>query len=40
MTPAEYLASVFSELTTNHLIASFDIVEQWRRSKIEVADQR
>lgn len=29
MTPAEYLASVFSELTTNHLIASFDVVEQW-----------
>jgi hypothetical protein len=29
MTPAEYLASVLSELTTSHLIAAFDIVEQW-----------
>lgn len=29
MTPAEYIASVLSELTTSNLIASFDVVEQW-----------
>ncbi len=29
MTPAEYLASVLSELATSDLIASFDVVEQW-----------
>lgn len=32
MTPAEYLASVLSELTISDLIASFDVVEQWVES--------
>lgn len=29
MNPAEYLAAVLSELAASHLVAAFDVIEQW-----------
>ena len=29
MTPAEYLDTILAELIASHLVASFDVIEQW-----------